>query len=81
MMNDVRVTLDFDCCHCAGPVSVTVECSGEGLPEGDARLVASVPVPCPDCKRINQLYFDPAGTVHAVEPYRPPQRLPEPSLN
>ena len=79
-MREVRLTLPFACCHCGGPVSVTVECSGKGL-ESAARLVAVVSIPCPDCQRINQLYFDPGGTVHAVEPYRPPQRTPEPSLN
>jgi hypothetical protein len=61
-------------------VAVTVECSGKGL-ESAERLVASVSIPCPACQRINQLYFDPTGTVHAVEPYRPPQRVPEPSVN
>jgi len=80
-MRPVRLTLDFVCCHCGGPVTVTVECSGRGLDQEAGRLVASVGIPCPDCKRINQLYFDPGGTVHAVEPYRPPQRMPEPSLN
>ena len=79
-MREVRLTLDFTCCHCGGPVTVTVACSGRGL-ETAERLVASVSIPCPDCQRINQLYFDPGGTVHAVEPYRPPQRMPEPSLN
>jgi hypothetical protein len=80
-MREVRLTLEFACCHCAGPVSVTVQCSGKGLDETGGRLVTSVPIPCPSCKRINQLYFDPDGRVHAVEPYRPPQRMPEPSLN
>ena len=79
-MREVRLTLEFACCHCGQPVSVTVQCSGQGL-DGAERLVAAVPIPCPGCKRINQLYFDPDGTVHAVEPYRPPQRMPEPSLN
>jgi hypothetical protein len=79
-MREVRLTLDFACCHCGAPVAVTVECSGKGLEENE-RLVAAVSIPCPDCQRINQLYFDPGGTVHAVEPYRVPQRLAEPSMN
>ncbi|HKI37832.1 MAG TPA: hypothetical protein VKA46_38620 [Gemmataceae bacterium] len=79
-MRALRLTLDFACCHCGGPVSVTVECSGKGL-EGPERLVASVSIPCPNCQRLFQLYFDPGGTVHAVEPYRFPQQTPEPSLN
>ena len=78
-MREVRLILEFACCHCGGPVSVTVECRGKGL---DAeRLVACVSIPCPDCQRINQLYFDPGGTVHGVEPYRHPERVAEPSLN
>jgi hypothetical protein len=80
-MREVRLTLDFACCHCGGPVTVTVRCSGGGLDDLADQPVASVSIPCPGCKRINQLYFDPGGTVHAVEPYRPPQRMPEPSLN
>ena len=79
---EVRVTLEFACCHCHQTVRVTVQCSGAIPANPDAtRLVASVSVPCPDCQRISQLYFDPGGTVHAVEPYRPPRPLPEPSLN
>jgi hypothetical protein len=79
-MREVRLTLDFACCHCGGPVGVTVECSGKGL-EGPERLVATVSIPCPDCQRIIRLSFDPGGTVHAVEPYREPQRRPAPSAN
>jgi hypothetical protein len=80
-MRDVQVSLDFACCHCQQPVGVTVQCSGAKPDTDVARLVACVSVPCPDCKRINQLYFDPSGRVHAVEPYLPPRPTPEPSLN
>jgi hypothetical protein len=80
MMGKVQLTLEFACCHCGGAIGLTVECSGQAL-EGPERLVASVSIPCPNCQRIIQLCFDPGGTVHAVEPYRPPQRTPEPSLN
>ena len=79
-MSEVRLTLQFACCHCSGPLSVTVECSGKGMEETE-RFVACVSIPCPDCQRINQLYFDPDGTVHAVEPYRQPQAPGRPSLN
>jgi hypothetical protein len=79
-MREVRLTLDFACCHCGGPVSVTLECRGKAL-ESTERLLAAVNIPCPDCQQIIQLYFDPGGTVHAVEPYRAEQRLPVPSLN
>jgi hypothetical protein len=80
MMTEVRLSLDFACCHCGEPVGVTLECRGKGLNTTE-RLVASVCIPCPGCQRINQVYFDPAGTVHAVEPYREPQDTPVPSLN
>jgi phage FluMu protein Com len=79
-MMEVRVTLDFECCHCKEPVCVTVQCAGP-LPADARRIVAAVSVPCPECKRVNQLYFDPSGTIHAVEPYCQPRPVPEPSLN
>ena len=31
--------------------------------------MAAVNVPCPTCGQINQLFFEPTGTVRAVEPY------------
>jgi hypothetical protein len=43
--------------------------------------VTSVAVPCPACSSVNQLFFEPSGTVLAVSPYRSPRPLPEPSLN
>ena len=79
-MRQVRLTLDFVCCHCSGPVTVTVECSGQGLDEAAERLVAAVKVPCPHCSGINELYFEPSGTIHAVTPCGS-RRVPEPSLN
>jgi phage FluMu protein Com len=61
-------------------VQVTVRCSGPGL--ADAEVVATVSVPCPDCGCINQLSFEPDGTVRSVVPasrgYYP---VPEPSAN
>jgi len=78
-MGKVRLTLDFACCHCGDPIGVTVEY--RGTDGGAERLVASVGIPCPECQRINQVSFDPSGTVQAVEPYRAPQRIPEPSRN
>jgi hypothetical protein len=43
--------------------------------------VASVAVPCPTCSHVNQLYFEPNGTVRAVQPYTSPRPVPQPSLN
>jgi phage FluMu protein Com len=79
-MMELKVTLDFACCHCAHQVGVTLKCEGKGLAEGH-KAVASVNVPCPTCGTINQLYFRPSGTVQAVAPYRAPRQMPVPSLN
>ncbi len=80
-MNEVRLTLDFACCHCHQPVTVTLHCSGRLNGVDHSRLVACVSIPCPDCQGISQLYFDPSGTIHGVEPCRPQRSALEPSLN
>lgn len=79
-MPEVKVTLDFPCCTCEQSISVTVKCEGKGLFAG-ARTVAAVNVPCPTCGSVNQLYFEPNGTVRAVSPYAGPRPVPEPSMN
>ena len=79
-MLQVDVTLDFACCTCERPVSVTVRCVGKGL-AGGARTVAAVNVPCPNCGNVNRLYFEPSGTVRDVVPYRGPRQVLEPSVN
>jgi phage FluMu protein Com len=79
-MMDLKVTLDFACCTCGQPMSVTVTCSGKGLAL-ETRTVASVHVPCPTCSSINQLYFEPSGRIHAVTPFRGSRPVPEPSVN
>ncbi len=79
-MMELKVILDFACCRCNESVSVTVKCSGKGL-AGGSRTVAAVTVPCPTCSQINQLYFEPSGTVRAVAPYKNPRLRLEPSLN
>jgi phage FluMu protein Com len=79
-MVELQVDLDFVCCICGQSMGVTVKCSGKGLITG-SRSVASVNVPCPSCSSINQLYFEPSGTIHAVAPYRGPRQVPEPSIN
>jgi hypothetical protein len=78
---ELTVTLDFACCGCAGPVSVTLHCTGKGLAGDQAHTVARVNVPCPDCGQINQLFFEPTGQVRTVKPYPGPRPLPTPSLN
>jgi hypothetical protein len=79
-MRELNVTLDFACCCCSHDVGVTLKCEGQGLATG-ARVIASVNVPCPNCGTINQLAFNPTGTVHTVAPYHGPRQLPEPSLS
>ena len=79
-MLELKVTLDFDCCACSHLVTVTLQCAGKGLMKG-TRARASVNVPCPNCGSVNELIFDPSGTVHAVQPYTAPRMMPEPSMN
>jgi hypothetical protein len=75
------VTLNFECCRCGEPVSVTLRCEGSGL-EGDAgRQVATIPIACPDCGQGNALSFEPRGRVRGVRPCPLRQRVPAPSLN
>ena len=79
-MMELLVNLVFACCTCEESVSVTVKCAGKGLAAGD-RTVAAVNVPCPQCHMVNQLYFEPNGTVRAVAPYQTPCQRLEPSVN
>jgi hypothetical protein len=79
-MLEMLVTLDFACCTCDDPVSVTVKCAGKGLQAG-LRTVAAVNIPCPSCGAVNELYFEPSGTVRGVAPYSGPRPLPIPSVN
>jgi len=78
-MMELTLDLDFACGTCGSPMGVTLKCAGQGL-AGKAHVVAAVKVPCPHCSGINELYFEPSGTIHAVTPCgaRP---VPEPSLN
>jgi phage FluMu protein Com len=79
-MLELKVSLDFRCCGCRGAVNVTVRCAGKGLADA-GRSVAAVNVPCPTCGTVNQLYFEPSGTVRAVKPFAGVRPLPEPSVN
>ena len=78
-MTELMVSLDFACVACEKTVGVTVQCAGPNLAAA-GRVVASVAVPCPHCSGINELYFEPSGTIHAVTPCGK-WRVPEPSLN
>ena len=78
---DLNVTLDFYCCGCDHPVTVTVRCSGKGLRGGSQDALACVNVPCPACGEINQLFFDPTGLVRSVRLYACFRAVPEPSVN
>jgi hypothetical protein len=80
IMMELKVTLDFECSICSHSIGVTLKCEGKGLTAG-SRAVATVNVPCPTCGAVNQLYFEPRGTVQAVSPYRTARQVPEPSMN
>ncbi len=79
-MMELQVILDFACCFCDHSVGVTLKCEGKGL-IAEERPVATVNVPCPTCGLVNQLLFEPSGTVRGVAPYKAPRHLLEPSLN
>jgi len=79
-MMEVKVSLDFACCACQYPVTVTLKCEGKGLAAG-LRKVAAVNIACPTCGSVNRLYFEPSGRLHAVKPYAAPRAVPEPSVN
>jgi hypothetical protein len=79
-MLELKVILDFACYACTQSVNVTVKCEGKGLAAGVC-TVASVKVPCPNCHSVNQLFFEPSGTVRAVSPYQAAFERLEPSLN
>jgi len=78
---ELTVTLDFFCCGCEDPVSVTVQCSGKGLASNPTQALPAVHVPCPHCGLINRLVFEPSGLVRSVKPCPAVRPLPEPSLN
>ncbi len=78
-MMELNLTLEFACCFCEQPVSVTVQCSG-GASKRHGSL-AAVNIPCPSCGQLNQLFFEPTGTVRAVRPYACIRIVPEPSAN
>lgn len=78
-MTELKVNLDFACAVCDQPVGVTVTCAGGPLAAG-SKVFASVAVPCPCCKTVNRVLFEPDGTVHDVASHLL-SRLPEPSRN
>jgi hypothetical protein len=79
-MMELEIILDFACCACHEPVSVTVKCEGKGLTQSN-RTVAAVNVPCPTCGSVNKLCFEPNGTVRGVSLCTGLRPLPEPSIN
>ena len=80
-MTELHVTLDFTCCDCDEPVSVTVLCRDKGSGSPPPGGVVAVNVPCPTCGQVNQLFFEPGGAVRAVRPYPCFRFVPEPSVN
>ena len=78
-MTELKVNLDFSCAACEQAVGVTVTCAGGQL-NPSSKVFASVAVPCPCCKTVNRVLFEPDGSVHDVACHLLP-RLPEPSRN
>jgi phage FluMu protein Com len=66
-MTELNVTLEFACYDCEETMAVTVRCTGEGLDRYAG--AATVNVPCPTCGQVNQLNFEPNGTVRSVRLY------------
>jgi hypothetical protein len=81
VMMELQMTLDFTCWSCQQPVTVTVQCTGKGLVKPAPPAVAAVNVPCPTCNQVNQLCFEPGGTVREVRPFVSRSWMPEPSVN
>jgi hypothetical protein len=79
-MIEVLVELDFACCACSATLNVKLKCAGKGLANG-GNPIAQVNVPCPICCKINQVCFEPSGTVHAIQPCKPGRGIPEPCWN
>jgi phage FluMu protein Com len=79
-MMELKVILDFACSVCAGSVNVILKCAGKGL-TARTRTVAAVQIPCPNCQKVNQLYFEPNGTVRSVAPFQGLPHRWEPSVN
>jgi hypothetical protein len=80
-MMELNLTLDFACCSCEHPLSVTVRCRGKGLLRKGDEALASVNVPCPNCGELNELIFEPSGEVRSVRPFACFRAVPEPSVN
>jgi hypothetical protein len=77
---DLTLSLDFACCVCESPLSVTVNCTGQGA-GAEAGATVATNVPCPHCGQVNLLFFEPTGEVRAVQPLRCFRPLPTPSVN
>jgi hypothetical protein len=66
VMMNLTLTLEFACGNCEQPVGVTVQCRGEGPCFDEEEAVVAVDVPCPNCKQVNQVTFEPSGRVRSV---------------
>jgi hypothetical protein len=79
-VTELMVNLDFACIACESPVGVTLQCAGPNLAAA-GRVVASVAVPCPHCHHVNELVFEPNGTLHGVTSRPTPRPLSQPCWN
>jgi phage FluMu protein Com len=81
-MLDLEVILEFSCCSCGDPLGVTVKCASQNL-DSYKNQAASVKVPCPNCKEINQAIFSPddGALIHVAISDKSRYMIPVPSLN
>ena len=68
---------------CAGayPIATVRSLEAHGGVERGAGVVAGVAVPCPHCHRVNEVVFEPNGTVLDVRTPPAPRPLTQPCWN
>ncbi len=79
---ELTLSLTFACCFCQHSMTATLNCKGAGLTEAAEECIVAVNIPCPGCKQVCRLLFDPLRrTVRDVRPYQPAHPIPVPSVN
>ena len=75
-ITELTLVVEFECSLCSGPVAATLLCEGN-LEELDRD--PTVPIGCPHCERVNDVTFDPEGSV--LQAVARPRPLTEPNWN
>jgi hypothetical protein len=78
-MTELEVCLGFACHACRRPVELVVKCEGAVLAL-TTKVMTDVTIPCPNCRALIDVTFDPEGSVYRVATHVAP-RIPQPSLN